>query len=368
MTDNFSLMAHLIPRLTPQVENAATDALSHILNKSDSSMQALNDLLREGGFAIKPIVRVKTQVSYPDGSRPDIVGYDKNNMARLLVEAKFGASLSEGQARGYAQLLDQPGPAVLMFLAPERRLPTLWTAIEQQMRESSELKILDSTRGVKRAGVTWNWPNHTDVQLVSTSWLRLLDWMSVLETDDNVKSDINQLRGLAQREDARVFLPIHSEDLNTEFPRRVVGYNQLIDDAIEAKGVPEGWLDTKGLQATSRRWGYGRYFRYTDIARDMWFGINHELWAEEADTPLWLGVWQPTLINMHAISSTLGLRVSERQYDSRRSQWIPIHLRTGVDYDEVLDDIVAQLKRIGKIATADLNSRRPLSDLRTPTP
>ena len=69
MADYSSLMAHLVPRLTSQVENAATDALAYILNRSEGAIQALNDLLREGGFDIEPIVRVETQVSYPDGSQ-----------------------------------------------------------------------------------------------------------------------------------------------------------------------------------------------------------------------------------------------------------------------------------------------------------
>ena len=50
MVNDSSLMAHLIPMLTRQVENAATDALAYILNTSDGPMQALNDLLGEGGL------------------------------------------------------------------------------------------------------------------------------------------------------------------------------------------------------------------------------------------------------------------------------------------------------------------------------
>ena len=48
-----------------------------------------------------------------------MAGYDKTDAARLLVEAKFWASLLEGQASWYARLLDQPGPATLLFIAPE---------------------------------------------------------------------------------------------------------------------------------------------------------------------------------------------------------------------------------------------------------
>ena len=58
MADDSTLTAYLVPRLTKQVENAATDALSYILNRSNGSMQALNDLLREGGFNVAPIANI----------------------------------------------------------------------------------------------------------------------------------------------------------------------------------------------------------------------------------------------------------------------------------------------------------------------
>ena len=99
MADNDTLVAFLVPKLTSQVENAATDALGYILNRSTRSMQALNDLLREGGFGIEPITRVETQVTYEDGSRPDMAGYDKDNVKRLLVEAKFYAAASTGSGQ-----------------------------------------------------------------------------------------------------------------------------------------------------------------------------------------------------------------------------------------------------------------------------
>ena len=213
MTENFSLLAHMVPKITPQVENAATEALAYILNRSDSAMQSLNGLLQEDGFPIEPIVRVETQVTYPDGSIPDVVGYDKNNQTRLLVEAKFGAALGQGQAGGYAQLLNQPGRAVLMFLAPDRRIPVLWATIEKQMKEFSELDDLASAQGVKRARVVWNKPSDTDLRLILTSWVWLIDRLEAMEPDRDIRSDLSQLRGLARREDSRVFLPIHDEDL-----------------------------------------------------------------------------------------------------------------------------------------------------------
>ena len=195
MADSDTLMAYLVPRLTAQVENAATEALGYILNRSPRSMQTLNDLLREGGFDIEPVTMVDTQVTYEDGSRPDMAGYDKNNVKRLLVEAKFYAALLEGQASGYAQQFDEPGPAALLFICPEVRIPTLWASIRQQIGKQWELETIDSPSGGRRARLVG-----TELQLVVVSWVRLLERMDDLAGDpDIVRSDIRQLRGLAQR-------------------------------------------------------------------------------------------------------------------------------------------------------------------------
>ena len=64
-------------------------------------------------------------MTYEDNSRPDMADYDNNNVKRLLGDAKCWASLLEDQASGYARQSDQTGPLVLLFISPERRIPTL---------------------------------------------------------------------------------------------------------------------------------------------------------------------------------------------------------------------------------------------------
>ena len=341
MADSDTLMAYLVPRLTAQVENAATEAQGYILNRSPRSMQALNALLREGGFDVEPITRVETQVTYEDGSRPDMAGYDKNNVKRLLVEAKFHAALLKGQASAYAQQFDKPGPAVLLFICPEVRIPTLWASIGQQIGKQWEWKPIDSPSGGRRARLVGR-----ELQLVLVSWGQLLKSMASSAGDPDVEADIRQLQGLAERQDAEAFLPMHSEELNPDFARRVVGFNRLADDVVNSRGVPEKWMTTHGLQATSRRYGYGRYFHFIGVEWDFWFGVNHELWARNADTPLWLAMYDNNQMSRDEIGSALNVEAHDN--------WIPIHPKLGVEYDQVVDDIVSQLKVVAKIAGADL--------------
>lgn len=346
MADYSSLMAHLVPRLTSQVENAATDALAYILNRSEGAIQALNDLLREGGFDIEPIVRVETQVSYPDGSRPDMAGYDKTDAARLLVEAKFWASLLEGQASWYARLLDQPGPATLLFIAPEPRLPTLWAEVHRQMEQQSRLEPIESPSGMQRAKVIWAEQGETEIHLLLVSWVRLLDRIEVSSEDDGVKSDIRQLRGFAQSQGDKGFLPIGSEEMSPSLARRMFWYNQLVDDAVWSKGIHDGWIDSSKTRATSQRYGYGTFFRLSESNVDFWFGVNHDRWAGSGDTPLWLNCqWlNRSGFDLDEVGRQLNVQFEDN--------WLPIYLKTGVEYDEVLDGVVSQLKKIDELASA----------------
>ena len=89
MAEVTTLLAHLVPKLTSRVEDAATDALAFILNSSAGCRGALDCLLQDGDFNPQPIDRVETQVTYQDGSRPDMVGYDRSGAKRVARGGKI---------------------------------------------------------------------------------------------------------------------------------------------------------------------------------------------------------------------------------------------------------------------------------------
>ena len=64
MAELDTLLARLVPKLTSQVENAATDALAIILNASAACRGALDRLLRDADFHPEPAVRFESQVTY----------------------------------------------------------------------------------------------------------------------------------------------------------------------------------------------------------------------------------------------------------------------------------------------------------------
>lgn len=351
MAQEPTLLAHLVPRLTSQVEDAATDALAFILNRSAVCRGVLDDLLRDGDFEPQPIGRLETQVTYDDGSRPDMVGYDSDGSKRLLVESKFWANLLQGQASGYFEQLEEDGPAVLLFIAPDSRIETLWAEIKRQMEGGEEgkgvqLETLATPRRLRRAKV-----EGSDKQLLLTSWSHLLDSLTTaVAGDSTVASDIQQLRGLATYQDETAFLPIHPEEIGLALPRRIRGLNRLIDTAVR-RGVRQKWMTVKGLRATPQREGYGRYFRFTGVPGDLFLCVSFDLWANSGDTPLWLRIPPRFPVDRAVIFQRIPPPVEPPDWPKYD---VPIHLKTGAEYESVLHDVVRQIREI-----ADMVDRPP---------
>ncbi len=353
MVQESTLMAYLIPRLTSRGEDTATDALAFILNKSSACRDALRLLLRDGNFQLDSLINFQTQVTYEDGSRPDMVGYDRAGEKRLLVESKFWASLLQGQASGYFGQLEETGSGVLMFIAPGTRIETLWAEIRRQMEtgeDGVQLESIETTDQTRKTRIV-----NSDKRLMLVSWALLLGHLAAsVPTDSVVASDLQQLRGLAQREDDRAFRPINKEELGPSLARRIRWLNRLLDDVVDGHGVKQGWMSVTGLRATPQRDGYGRYFRFRDtlgetVPGDLFLYVNFGLWSTSGDTPVWL--WISSIVPVSAVQlQSHGLSVVE--HGSNGPFDVPIHLTAGVEYERVLADVVRQIREIGEMVNA----------------
>ena len=348
MDSESSLLAYLVPRLTSRGEDTATDALAFILNKSEACRGALDSLLSEQGFDLEPITRFETQVTSDDGSRPDMVGYDRKGHKRLLVESKFWASLLEGQADGYFRQLEASGSAVLMFIAPATRIETLWAEIRRQLEAEPKpvrLESVETGDRMCRAVVAGS-----EKRVILVSWDLLLHRSTAaVPADSQVASDIRQLRGFVEEQDLDAFQPIQREELSPSLARRILWINQLVDDVVE-RGVEDGWMSVDHRRPNLFRTGSGRTLRFVEDsgARKsdyFYLGTAFDTWAAMGDTPLWLTTWAKT-------PATLQLRDARNRlevFEDPGALHAPIHLKVGVEYHRVLDDVADQLRRIAEI-------------------
>lgn len=326
-----SLLAHVAWKFTGQTETLATEALGYILSRSVASREALREMLRDGGADVAPLARVATEVIGKKDERLDLVAFDEQGSERVLIEVKFWAGLTSKQPEEYLERLPRDGdPAVLLFVAPEQRLMTLWSEVCRRAEARCELGDDAGIEGLMSLMV-----DGSPRRLMLTSWRRLLDVMrsrANADGDSSTRRDILQLGALCERQDRDAFLPLRSEELAPAFPRRMRDMQKLVNDAT-TQARRRGFVNTKRLNVAPRPHGYGRWLK---IGKDgawymAWFGVHYGLWVQEKETPLWLA-----FSNRHA--SSVEAKLGDQNYGFT----LPVE----VEYGAVLDSVVGELEKI----------------------
>ena len=354
MNSDRTLLAHLVPKLTNQVEDAATEALAFILNKSEACRKALVKLLESDDFCLEAISWVKTQVVLEDLCRPDMGGYDHTDATLLLVESKFWAGLGEGQACGYFRHLEelQPGPGVLLFICPDSRIPGLWAEIESEMATGrgcragacGPLENIELAGAIRKAKV-----NGSNKRVMLTGWAHLLDTLSkhTDANDETTKADIAQLRGLADEQDmdySTAFTPLTAEDLKPDIPARILSLQRLVDETVE-QAQTEGWV----MGARNQKplgGGYGKSIDFNGVW--VWFGVYLRKWARHETSPLWVWPWEKK--DRH--------RLRKSHFQTPDGNHFPVKLPLDADYAAVLECTRSQLEEMGRI----LQNKQPEPD------
>ena len=275
------LLARLSWWFHPRMEEVAVEGLAYLLNRYPVSRGGVDEVLRDAGVELRTSHEpFETEAADLEKGRPDILqkgepsqeGEDPEK--RLFIEAKFYAGLTKNQPVAYLKQLPPEGVSVLMFLAPSNRVDELWRKL---------LGRLD------KDGLTYRWPpptcdpwprrlqiEGTDKNLLLTDWTTLMDAMDRrLARCESALAELRQLRALV--------------DLAESRGRKARRPGKELVDRVTACGKESGWLDTKGLLATPRAYGYGRYARFGgNFKIGVWLEINSDLYEEYNSTPLWI--------------------------------------------------------------------------------
>ena len=194
MSTDTPLPGHSAPRLTDQTEDAAVEALGHILSQSEAARSALESTLREGGTAVGSIAGVDSQDIGGEGERPGLAGHDDEGAVRVLIKAMCWTALTRNQPNGYFKRLPLDRPAALLFVAPAARLGTLWPELCRRADEQFTI-IGATTPGDLRAATV----SGGERRLMLTSWAALLDLMERVASgagDREAEAGIRRLRGV----------------------------------------------------------------------------------------------------------------------------------------------------------------------------
>lgn len=319
-----------------RTEATATKTLGDILNRSCAARAALRDMLKVGGADVGPLARVDTEVEGEDKTRPDLVAYDEAGSKRVLVEAKFSADVADNQPAEYLRWLpENDNWYVLLFVAPECRLETLWPEIcDMAKRGRFTLDGISETGRLRVAAVAGG-----NRLLMLTSWRLLLEKMdSAPGVDPSTAQNIRQLNEWCEQEDSPAFLPLRAPELGPDCPRRMLNFQCLVDDAT-TRLVRKGRAKTEGLGVASRTTGYGRYVHVGSKKSGAWacarLCVDYELWAKAGKDPIWIQFDNDT--------NTVSLNEIRKRLGNLNDGVLPLPLRTGVEYEEVLDDLVTKL-------------------------
>ena len=353
-TQRRTLLAQLAPMFGPQTENLAVEALGHILSGSAEARGALSELLEAGCARVGQIAEVRTQDIGEDGARPDLVGADGDGEERVLIEAKFWAGLTENQPEGYlTRLASARQPAALLFVAPAQRMDALWAELCRLSDTASDDGLESDVKELRSA------PTGGGPHLMLTSWRNLLGRMAAkvsAAADSHAETDIRQLQGLAEQQDAEAFLPLRREELGPQLARRVIDFTGLVDDAI-GRVAETKWVNIKGARKAATAKTYGIWMTLPRVRSDLgpttpFFGVDHGLWARRRDTPLWLRFHHPPRSLRWAMEP---LRQGNPPGFLETDNWVnvPIELPVGKERGGVLDAVVARLLEIARLLASE---------------
>ena len=345
-----SVLGHVsLLMLTDRLEDIAVEALGYILSNSEDARIALQEFVRDGGTIIDSVAEVQTQDVGAGLERPDIAFRNEQKLEHLLIEAKFGAALTDNQPLGYLKRPPHDKQVVLLFVAPERRIDSLWQELTQRVNDSEkfsaeELNALDELRSARVSG-------HRILML--TGWRTLLGGIAArLAPDLPIAEDIRQLQGLVDEEDYRAYQPM-PEILSIDDRERLPQLERLVYDVIES-GRANGWADTKGFHAARWDGGYVRYFSIAGIL--AWFGTDYHLWRN-FKSPLWFGFQQVSWATIEELRDRLepvkekycSDYLSNEPYYTRNEDFVRISLPAGVEHAEAVAAIERQLRTISDL-------------------
>jgi hypothetical protein len=335
-----TVLGHLTARLTERREDAATMALAFILSRSKVMRDMLATFLRVQGQEVRSVGRVVNQQAASRESRPDLTCFDPGDKVVGFVEAKFWAGLTDSQPKEYLDRLEEAGGGTLLVVAPEKRLPSLWTELLLRLQAGQEAgAAADAERVVVvRPGIC--------LRLVS--WRRLLEVLAEAARvgDPVVSADVEQLWGLCAAYEEDGFIPLTREELDDlAVPRRILMLGKVVRKVVE-QAKKENVVLLGKLKATHCWEGAGQYLKIADAGG--WLGIDHKAWARFGQSPLWLkfsGGWGRAADVNRALQAWSG-GDRQRLFEHEGTAYVSIEVLAGASEDQVVKHAVDQLRQV----------------------
>lgn len=345
-----TVFSHIIQKRFSQVnEDVASDALTYILNSSESARNGMMKLLRSIESDI-PELRFQAQQT-EENIRPDICGFDQNE-PRVYIESKFWAGLTENQPISYLKKLSEyKQPTILLVIGPEAREQTLQRELIHRLAEGGI--SISKTDDLEKYKATY-FKTDTGPTLAITTWKKLLSILELEVSDDPVTTnDIVQLRSLCESADLDAFLPLSSfEKTDQRIPALILQLGSIIQTSIDL-AVSKKVVNIKGFMPKSSWNQIGRYGSFLNKKGiGFWFGIHFDYWKKYGGTPLWLTFPTSNWGRAFEVKSLLDPWASKNGVFTileNNEFAVAIDMLTGEEKDQVIRDIVNTFNEISNV-------------------
>jgi hypothetical protein len=338
------LFGELVPRLTAHPENAASDALAYVLTASVRARAAVSSLLTRHGVTPVGDIHFLREVTGETGERPDLAVSDQTGSEIALLEVKFWAGFTDNQPMAYLTRLRGESSRALVFVVPDNRVPSAWRHVTDALRQAgSDFTESSSSSSGMRTGTSAN------ISILLVSWRSLLgsiqDHLQPVADADTL-ADLHQLRGLVDRMEEDQFLPLHPSELSSGIARRHIQLSDLFT-RVMAELVAAGLCERSRFDTgNSGGLHYGTNISLNEVG--FWVGFWYRPWRDLVETPFWLQLLDeeksPGTINALRPLTSAGRLIEEN------GNWlIPLRIRTGVERDDVVADLVDQVRSVAAL-------------------
>lgn len=345
-----TVFSHIIQkRYSQSYEDVATDALAYILNTHDSAQRGWMKILK-GIAPDVPDLRFRTQLS--EGNiRPDMWGYSGLE-TYLYVENKFWAGLTDNQPIAYLEeLASHPHQTLLLMIVPGAREQTMIAELSRRMLEAKISYIEDK---INNKEIVWCLKTSLGPALALSSWPRVIEYLKMESVDNPVAlSDLSMLQSLCDAADIGRFVPMNSSEINNQLiPTLILQLGQVIRDATQL-GLRHQIISNQGLTETVNWEKFGKYLWLNEPnSVGIWFGLDHQLWKLYGVSPLWVKFSTTDFGRAYEIEPVLTASIDKTHLlvtlDDGTLAY-SINIKTMVDKDQVIQDIVDQLKELANI-------------------
>jgi len=314
-----SLLAHIASNFISEYENVANSSIAYLLNNYSASQKALKNIL---GIDKAP-TRYITELSTTSNGRPDVTGLNNNGDKAIIIEGKFWANLTENQPVNYLKELADKGK--ILFLAPDKRLSSLKIEIEKRLEGKDDRVTVSSWR----------------------NFLELIEKENNKNHNNNLASDLMQIKDLCQKMDTEGMPPLSVSDLDPMNGRVATQFADVID---ECNPILRKWeyAEFKGTKTQPFEYGHGFYFYAYQFGCYLCFD-SYEWFVRDNHTPIWLRIYDKEWNESEKINHALSVFDSINSYDKEYG----IVLQAGMDKTQIINCIVSKTKKV----LENLNSR-----------